>query len=87
MLIAHLIIAVEDTDGTPSDIPVALLDWLPDHLTKILTIAEGDEIGLLNLLNEQTDDNSLVIRDWLVRNDDNQRTFSQWIFKHRQQVK
>lgn len=83
----HLIIAVEDTDGTPSDIPVALLDWLPDHLTKILTIAEGDEIGLLNLLNEQTDDNSLVIRDWLVRNDDNQRTFSQWIFKHRQQVK
>lgn len=83
----HLIVAVEDAAGTSSDIPVALLDWLPDHLAEVLTIADGDEIGLLNVLNEQTDDNSLVIRDWLVRNDDNQKTFSQWIFQHRQQFK
>lgn len=83
----HLLIAVEDTQGNPSDIPVALLDWLPDHLTQINTLADGDQNGLLNLLNEQTDEGSMVVRDWLIRGDDNQNTFSQWIFQHRQQVK
>ncbi|MCH5462467.1 hypothetical protein HC026_03830 [Lactobacillus sp. LC28-10] len=83
----HLLIAIEDTQGNPSDIPVALLDWLPDHLTQIKTLADGDQNGLLNLLNEQTDDGSTVVRDWLIRNDDNQQIFSQWIFQHREQVK
>lgn len=83
----QMVIAVEDTEGNPSDIPVAMLDWLPDHVEQVKTLSADDEIGLLNLLNEQTDDNSLVIRDWLIRADDNQRVFSQWIFQHRQQVK
>ncbi|WP_203652108.1 hypothetical protein [Secundilactobacillus yichangensis] len=87
ILLPQMVIAVEDAPGNPSDIPVALLDWLPDHLAPVKLLSEDDEIGLLNLLNEQTDDDSMVIRDWLIRDSDNQKVFSKWIFQHRQRVK
>ncbi|MTV81657.1 hypothetical protein [Secundilactobacillus folii] len=87
ILPAHLLIAIEDSDGEPADIPVALLDWLPNHLSAIKDLADNDQIGLLNYLNSQDDDDSQVVREWLMRNEENQNDFSNWIFQHRHQVK
>ncbi|GAX02340.1 hypothetical protein [Secundilactobacillus silagei] len=80
---ADLVIAVEDQQGHVSKIPVAMIDWLADNLAAIKQLASDDEIGLLNLLNGQTDDNSLIIRDWLIRNNDDSKPFTQWIFQQR----
>jgi len=80
---ADLVIAVEDQQGHVSKIPVALIDWLSANLTAIKQLAPDDERGLLNLLNGQTDNNSLIIRDWMMRNNDDSQPFTQWIFQHR----
>lgn len=80
---ADLVIAVEDQQGYVSKIPVALIDWLSANLTAIKQLASNDEVGLLNLLNSQTDNNSLIIRDWLMRHNDDSQPFTQWIFQHR----
>lgn len=79
----HLIIAVEDDQGQVTNVPVALLDWLPNHHTALTELADGDRLGLVTYLNQQTDDDSAVLRDWLLRRDENAETFSQWIFQHR----
>lgn len=83
----HMIIAIEDSEGNPSDIPVGLLDWLPAHITSINALADGDKNGLLNYLNSQSDATSQVVRDWLIRDPSNETVFATWIFQNREQVK
>lgn len=82
LLPPQLVIKVDAPDKTTYRIPVALIDWLSTHLPTLSAQSVSNITQVITYLNQQTDSDSLIIRRWLVRKDDNQNTLKALVFAH-----
>lgn len=79
---AYALIPVESTQlGISVMVPVALLDWLSAHQDALADLTDDKRVGLMQLLNQETDDDTKIVREWLERNDDDGQTLSRLLFE------
>ena len=79
---AYALIPGESTQpGISVMVPVALLDWLSAHQDALADLTDDKRVGLMQLLNQETDDDTKIVREWLERNDDDGQTLSRLLFE------
>lgn len=79
---AYALIPVESTQlGISVMVPVALLDWLSAHQDALADLKGDKRVALMQLLNQETDDDTQIVREWLARNDDDGQTLSRLLFE------
>lgn len=79
---AYALIPVESTQlGISTMVPVALLDWLSGHQEALAELKGDKRVGLMQLLNQETDDDTQIVREWLLRRDDDGQTLSRLLFE------
>ncbi|KRK47642.1 hypothetical protein [Secundilactobacillus kimchicus] len=75
----YALIPLAADNGDEFDVPVALIDWLQEHLEALVALPADHREALLDLIAKTTDGNGVIINEWLARDTENETVFVEFV--------